>query len=391
MKELIAEAARFANVPAEDIQRIRSPYRVCPLGAHIDHQLGRVAGLALNHAVTLAFVPTDEPLIRLRSHEYNHEVTFSLAEAEGEKTSWARYAAGAVCALHNKGMQVFRGFSGVVSGSLPIGGLSSSAAVSLAYLLALEASNNLNLTAWENITLQQFIENKHIGLNNGILDQAIIMLSQQDHLVSLDCQSHEWELIPQAKNTELNIAVAYSGVSSTLTGTGYNTRVSECEEAATELLRLAGIPLPEQPRLRHVPPEAYETFIDQIPKVPARRARHFFTENARVAEGCIAWAKGDLKKFGQLITESGKSSIENYECGSPELITLYEILCATDGVYGARFSGGGFRGSCIALYQPGAEDAIRQAVSEAFPKAHPHLAGEFGLYFCKSSDGAKLL
>jgi galacturonokinase len=387
------EAARFAGCSRADVRVVRSPYRICPLGAHVDHQLGRVTGLAIDRSILLAFCPTEDASVRLMSRDFGGALEFGLSDARSvARDAWGRYAAGSVLALEAAAMPLRRGIAGVVEGSLPIGGLSSSAAVTLAYLLALEWANGLEVEPSRNIRLEQYVENVHIGLNNGILDQSVILLSRSGRLLVLDCLDERWELIaPHGGAPPFGIVVAYSGVSAALTSTGYNQRVAECEQAAGELLRRAGLPVAERPRLRHVPGEAYEAHAHELPAHLAKRARHFFTENARVIAGREAWEEGDLARFGGLVNESGRSSIDNYECGSPPLITLYETLRSVDGVYGARFSGAGFRGSCIGLHAPGCEDAVRGAVAGAFPSAHPDLADRYELHFCNSDDGAVLL
>jgi galactokinase/galacturonokinase len=391
-ERLTAEAAALARVARDEVRVVRSPYRVCPLGAHVDHQLGRVTGMALDHSVLLAFAPTADGTVRLRSHEFTGEVEFPLAEAARvPKEGWARYAAGAVLALANAGIAVRRGIAGVVEGELPIGGLSSSAAVTIAYLLALEAANGATVSPEQNIHLEQYVENVHIGLNNGILDQSVILLSRRGQLLYLDCLDESWELLaPPANVPPWGIVVAYSGLSAALTTTGYNQRVAECAAAAAELLRLGGVAIQGPPRLRHVPEEVYEAHVGELPGPLAKRARHFFAENARVVAAREAWASGDLVGLGRLISDSGRSSIDNYECGSPELITLYEVLRDTEGVHGARFSGGGFRGSCIGLYEPGAEEGIVERAGMVFPQAHPHLAEAYQLHFCRSDNGAAM-
>jgi len=393
LARLVAEAADFAGVASSDVSVVRSPYRICPLGAHVDHQLGRVTGMAIDRSVLLAFAPTEDGAIRLQSHDFEGLTAFPADDAASvSREGWGRYAAGAVLALQDAGVRVSRGITGIVAGELPIGGLSSSAAVTIAYLLALEAANGSPQTSEQNIRLEQYVENVHIGLNNGILDQSTILLSRRGKLLILDCADEAWELVPVPPGTDaFGIVVAYSGLSAALTSTDYNQRVAECQQAARELLQFAGLPVPDEPRLRDVPAEVYGEQADRLPPKLARRARHFFTENARVIDGRDAWARGDLGNFGALINQSGRSSIENYECGSPELITLYETLRSADGVHGARFSGGGFRGSCIGVYRPGAEDAIAAAVAEAFPAAHPHVARKYELHFCNSDDGAMLI
>jgi len=85
--------------------------------------------------------------------------------------------------------------------------------------------------------------------------------------------------------------------------------------------------------------------------------------------------------------ESGLSSIKLYECGCPELISLYWIMRDTPGIYGGRFSGAGFKGCCMALIDPKYRDEIEKTVREAYLKEYPMLEGKYSSYFCHSADG----
>lgn len=89
--------------------------------------------------------------------------------------------------------------------------------------------------------------------------------------------------------------------------------------------------------------------------------------------------------------QSGWSSIHNYECGCDELIRLYEILRETDGVYGARFSGAGFKGCCMALIDPEKAERIERTVTDAYLRAFPGLSGKYEAHVCESADGVKLV
>ena len=274
---------------------------------------------------------------------------------------------------------------------MPIGGLSSSAAVGVAYLLALETANDLQITPWENIELDRYVENTYLGLKNGILDPSIILLSDRDHLTYLDCQSVDVrKYATPANNGHFEVLVAYSGLARSLASTDYNARVTECQAAARMMLDWAGMPVPEQPRLRLVSEEIYDDLGGALPAPLDRRARHFFTEVQRVRDGIDAWSAGDLEEMGHLINESGASSVHNYESGSPQLITLYELLRDCPGVYGARFSGGGFRGSCIGLVDPRYRDEIRERIDAHYPSAHPGVAESYSVHFCRLDGPARL-
>ncbi|MBN1246466.1 MAG: GHMP kinase [Anaerolineae bacterium] len=377
----------------EDIRIVRSPLRVSPLGAHVDHQDGLVTGVALDRAVYLAFVPRDDGWVRVESLNFPGRLEFGLDRVPPKSPSdWGNYARGAAVALQQS-YDLRVGIDAVVMGSMPIGGLSSSAAVGVAYLLALEAVNDLALSAEENIKLDRYIENVYLGLKNGVLDQSIILLSDRDCLTYLDCQSMEVKRIGTAAPQDaFEILVVYSGVKQALVGTDYNNRVNECYEAARLMLEWSGTPHPNgNSRLRLVPPEVYAELRDRLPAPLDRRARHFFTELARVQAGVEAWRAGDIGRLGELMRESGASSVYNYESGCPHLTTLYEILSECPGVYGARFSGGGFRGACIGLSDPDRREEIIAFIAERYPAAHPDIAGLFSVHFCQTGEAARLL
>ena len=143
-------------------------------------------------------------------------------------------------------------------------------------------------------------------------------------------------------------------------------------------------------RLRSVPMEVFETYQDRLPELWRRRATHYYTEFTRAEAGAELWRKGDLEGYGQLVFASGKSSIENYECGCDELKKLYEIMVNTKGIYGGRFAGAGFKGCCYALVDPERADEVADAVSKAYLKQYPELAEKYSVHMCDTADGVQL-
>ncbi len=376
----------------DDIRVVYAPLRISPLGAHVDHQDGLVTGMTLDRVILLAFVPRRDRRVCVESLNFPGYVEFMLDDVPPKSSrDWGNYVRGAALALQQRHV-LHTGIDAVVGGSMPIGGLSSSAAVGVAYLLALETANALTVSAEENIQLDRYIENVYLGLKNGIMDQSMILMSERDTLTYLDCRSVAFEKIPiPHEKNGFDILVVYSGVEKSLGGTDYNNRVAECEEAAGLLLAWSGQTLPEQPRLRMVPEDVYAEFGARLPAPLDRRARHFFTEVARVREGTAAWRAGDVSAIGALMRESGASSVYNYESGCPQLVTLYNILCEAPGVYGARFSGAGFRGSCIGLSDPAYREEIRAFIDAQYPAAHPNAAEWYSVHFCKSDGPARVL
>jgi galacturonokinase len=368
------------------------PLRICPLGAHSDHQGGTVTGLTIDRSVQLLGRATESPELHIFSANFS-ELRHVSFDSIPEKVNgdWGNYARGMVRALREAESFVSRGFNGVIHGAMPIGGLSSSAAVSIAYAKALEHVNHLSLSPLETILLVRATENGYLGLHNGILDQSVIVSSRPNALTCIDCRSHEISTLAQERSPQpWEILVVYSGLSRQLTGTPFNQRVAECHEAARQLLSLAGRPIPEKPLLGDVGAETFFEYQNQLPETLQRRARHFFTEAARVHEGMKVWPTGDMEKFGRLVTASGESSIVNFESGSPALIALYEILAGISGVYGTRFCGGGFQGCCLAIIDPRQRESIAEKLHAAYMAIHPELEGAYSIHFCNSSDSVSV-
>jgi galactokinase/galacturonokinase len=139
--------------------------------------------------------------------------------------------------------------------------------------------------------------------------------------------------------------------------------------------------------LRDVPYEVYLQYRDRLPKPFAKRAEHWYTENIRVEQGAEAWRRGDIEEYGRLSFASGRSSIHNWEAGSPQMIALYEAMTHTDGIYGGRFSGAGFKGCCVGLIDPAYEEEIVEKVTREYLRAFPELAEKFSVHMCESADG----
>lgn len=367
------------------------PYRICPLGAHVDHQYGFVSGFAIDKGITIVYTPTNG-MVRVRSLNFEGEQSFKISQIPPKQNDWADYLRGAAWALASR-YELKRGLNCVIEGTLPIGGLSSSASVIIAFLAALCNINEIRVSRAELISIALDAETKYVGVNVGKLDQSCEVYSEKDKLLFLDTKDDKYELIPlNPKMEPFEIAVFFSGVERTLAGSAFNMRVDELKAAAYALKGWADMDYGRfvDTRLRDVPVAVFEQYASRLPDNWRKRAQHFYTEIARVKQGAEYWREGNLKKFGKLIFESGYSSIYSYETGSAELKTLYELMLDTDGIYGGRFSGAGFKGCCMALIDPSKRDAISEKMTAEYLRAFPNLEGKFSIHFCKTSDGVKI-
>ena len=366
------------------------PYRVCPIGAHSDHNLGKITGLAIDKGIHIAYSPKQNGVVELASLQFEKRAQWHVNSVpEVKENDWADYLRGATIALGQR-VPLRVGLSGVIEGTLPIGGLSSSAAVIISFLSALCAVNGVRLSEQELILTALAAENNYVGVSCGKLDQSCEVYAKKNHLLYLDTRDDSYELIPTNPAMKpYKIAIFFSGIERTLAGSKFNMRVDEARSAAYALKAYAGMEYGKfhESNLRDVPREVFETYRDRLPKEWAKRANHWYTEFERVEKGAEAWRRGDIDTYGRLSFESGRSSIYDWETGSEELKKLYEIMTVTDGIYGGRFSGAGFKGCCMALIDPAYEEQIVAQVSAAYLKAFPGLAGKYSAYVCESADG----
>jgi galactokinase len=172
--------------------------------------------------------------------------------------------------------------------------------------------------------------------------------------------------------------VANSGVSRELTKSGYNSKVEECIQAAAFLKEGAK-------QLGEIPPEWFEEKKMTLPENLRRRATHFFTEVERVHQGAKAWQESNLERFGQLMNHSCASSINNYQSGNEILIELQELVSSTPGVYGSRFSGGGYGGCVVALAKRDLAENACAEIAEKFLTKHPELPSR--VFIAETGDG----
>ena len=375
---------------SKEVTVVASPYRICPLGAHIDHQGGPVLGMTINAYTLMAFCASKDSSVRLKSRNYSGNVAFDLNEIpESTGSFWGVYPRAAALAL-KEAYEIKTGVVGLLDGMLPGCGLSSSASVLLAYLCALGQVNSLHLEPWDLVHLTKRAEQGHIGLNNGILDQTSIVFGKKDHLLHIDTKDEAVSyLADPLGNDNYRIVVAFSGHSRELTTSGYNSRVDECRMAAEQLSRMAGKKVANI--LSDVSVDDYQQFRGALDPVTARRSSHYFSESQRVFDGIIAWKSGAVEQFGRLMNESCKSSMEKYECGIQPIHDLQQIVSSTEGMFGSRFMGGGFGGCVVGFVKtPQAAAAVEQ-IQTAYRQLHPEIAGQTAVYLAQSDDGVRLL
>jgi galactokinase len=318
-----------------------APGRVNLLGEHTDYNEGFVLPTAIPQH-TRVEVRSDGPAFML--HALGRRTPFSLEHPPADQS--AKYVYGCIKELEAEGITVPPVQIHVTS-EVPMGvGLSSSAALEVATLRALREALELTLDDVRIAQLAQQAEIRHAGVNCGIMDQMAASLAEPGRMLFLDTRSLERRVLPMPAGT--TILVIDSGVARTLVASGYNQRRAECEQACSQLAVQA---------LRDV---QNVDLLQRLDEPLRRRARHVVTENQRVLEA----READAHAFGRLMNASHQSLRDDYEVSTPELDELVARLREQPAVYGARLTGAGFGGACVALCKAGeAANAARDALS----------------------------
>ena len=365
------------------------PYRICPIGAHVDHQHGFVSGFALNYGIGIAYAINEDDLCQVVSHNFRVRKRFRVTEVLEKQNDWCDYIRGAVKALQNNGYKLTKGINAYIYGELPVGGLSSSAANIISFLIAIANANDITLDDNQLIEYAYLAETEFVGVSIGKLDQSCEVLCKKNKLLVLDTNNGDYRLVELGEtDTQFEFLVVHCGAERMLAGSYYNVRVDECKSAAfITNSYLGNYKRFKDSYLRDLDYNDFLKYEKMMPSNFAKRAHHYYDECKRVLRGEDAWAKGDIIEFGKIVSESGKSSIELYEAGSPLLIDLYNIMVKTDGIYGTRFMGGGFNGACLAIINPNQEKEVIEHIRCEYVKLHPEYKDKVQMFICTSEDG----
>jgi galactokinase len=242
--------------------------------------------------------------------------------------------------------------------------MSSSAAIEVAFAYAWTQLSDIEMTLSDLALLCQKAENQYVGVNCGIMDQMISACGKAGHAMMLDTRTLEraYFSVPEG----IAIIVANSMVQRSLTGSEYNVRRTQCEEAVSVLQSH----YPDVKALRDVTPELLAQHQDDLSEVVYRRARHVVTENARVLQVARDLYAGRIDHVGELLLEGHQSLRDDYEVSIPELDTLVGAAAEVEGCYGARLTGAGFGGCIIALADEGAVGDVTAHLSEVYQAKH---------------------
>ena len=280
---------QYFGQPDTELKHIFSPYRVCPLGAHVDHQHGLVTGLAINYGIGVSYAVNDDGLIQLVSHNFKMRKRFNVKDVLVKLNDWADYYRGAISVLQ-KHYELKKGINAYIFGELPVGGLSSSAASIISFMLAIAKVNGFTLTEEEIIEYSYQAETEFVGMSIGKLDQSSEVLAKKDKLLVLDTNTGKYETVAMEKTSKpFRFLIVHCGAERLLASSGYNIRVDECKAAAFIINSYTGtFNKFKDSYLRDVDIDTLPEYKEKMPSNFYKRAMHYKTENERVCKGKTA-------------------------------------------------------------------------------------------------------
>ncbi|MCW5517136.1 galactokinase [Muriicola sp. Z0-33] len=347
---------------------IESPGRINLIGEHTDYNMGYVLPTAINKKITFRFRKNkSEHICKVYSKDFDKSLTIDLRKVVRSITEWENYVLGVINEIQ-KLTDELRGFDCTLESTVPLGsGVSSSAALECGMAFGLNQLFNLGLSESDIVALSQKAEHTFVGTQCGIMDQFASVMSREDHVILLDCNTLEHEYIPI--NLEpYKIVLLNTHVSHNLASSEYNTRKMECEQGVAILKKKYDT----VGTLRDATLEMLKTVKDEMDNTIYKRCMFIIEENERVMAMTKALKENDLKTAGKILYDGHSGLSELYEISCPESDFLVNFSKGIPGVLGARQMGGGFGGCTINLVHEDVVDDYIRAISAVYYE-------EFGL------------
>jgi galactokinase len=372
---------RFGRGP---VRIFSAPGRVNIIGEHTDYNLGYVLPANINQRIYLGARKRKDNLVNLYSLNYPQS-TFSINLNQKityrKEDGWANYVKGVFKILRDAGHKL-GGVDLLFSSHIPSGsGLSSSAALEVVSIFALNALFKLGISKKNMVSFCQQVEDKFLKIHSGIMDQFVITFGQKDKAVFLDCQNYKFELVP-FEFKEVNIVITNTKVKRELVFSAYNERVQQCQQGVKILKRY----FKKIRSLRDLSLAQFGQYQEYLPPLIKKRCQHVIEENERVKKVVRALKAGNLVEVGELLNSSHRSLKELYEVSSPELDCLVREARKVKGVLGSRLTGAGFGGCTISLVK---KEALEEFMERLTRKYQQSFSKTPDFYICQIAPGVK--
>ncbi len=337
--------------------KVTSPGRINLIGEHTDYNNGFVLPTAIDKHIVFQFQKNGTDICNVYSATFDKMLQFNINQVSESDKEWENYILGVINQIQLRG-KIIGGFDCIIESYLPMGsGISSSAALECGLAYGLNEMFNLGLEKFDLVKIGQKAEHTYVGTQCGIMDQFASVMSESGHVILLDCESIDHQLIP-ADFGDYQVLLLNTNVSHNLADSAYNTRVSECASVVEAIAKNN----PEVTSLRQATTEMLAAVKGTITPVAYQRAKYVLEENNRVEKAVVALKEGKLKELGALMYGSHDGLQNDYEVSCAELDFLAAFSKDYDQVLGARMMGGGFGGCTINLIH---KDGVEAFVADA--------------------------
>lgn len=317
-----------------------APGRINIIGEHVDYNEGLVLPTPLALGIDVSLTANGSEVMAASTLSGDVEAREMTDAPNG---SWTDYVVGAAQIVG-----VTKGFKIAVDSNLPAGAsVSSSAALLVSVIQALNSEYELHLSQQDIARAAQRVENEYLGLKNGLMDQMVSACGTFGKALLFDTQNgsiSDHDLIPGT-----SILTIHSGQTRRLVGNEYNDRRESCDRAAAAI----GVP-----SLRHAS-------LDDLPRVKdltdMARARHIISEHDRTLAVLDAISRADAQTMGQHVTDCHWSLANDFEVSTPAMDALVETALE-HGALGARMTGAGFGGCIIVFSETKKAEQIRSEI-----------------------------
>ena len=362
---------------------VASPGRINLIGEHVDYNSGFVLPAAIDKYMYVAVSERNDHGIYMHASDVNESYQINLKDPlQQSSLGWPNYVLGVVDALQIGGYTV-NGFNILITGNIPIGaGVSSSAALECATVLACKELFNLDITKEEMVKTAQLAENKFVGVNCGVMDQFASMFGKTDHVIKLDCANLSYTYFP-FKLEGISIVLFDTFVKHSLASSEYNTRRLECETGLAALHQQCKVA-----SFREATLSMLDAVATNITSKVYNRCKYVIEEIARMEAACNHLLAGEIDAFGARMYETHAGLSELYEVSCPELDMIVENCKPEPAIIGARMMGGGFGGCVIALAQSTEVDSVYSRINTLYER---QFGRSMGKYVMQIGDGTTLL
>ncbi len=341
---------------------IESPGRINLIGEHIDYNGGHVLPAAIDKKISLRFRMNNSNFCEIRSSNFKSSVTVNLDKIDRSEIEWHNFILGVLFHINAIKPNAVKGFDCIIESNLPFGaGISSSAALECGLAKGINELFDIGLTDLEIIKLSRDAEHAFVGTKCGIMDQFAVVKGQKDHLILLNCDTLDYQLI-EADFDPYVVLLLNTNVSHNLANSAYNDRRDECDKALATIQKKH----PEYRFLTEVPSKVVKELKKELPQNLFNRALFVCEENQRTLNAVDFLKNKAFDRFGQCLYQSHYGLQHLYDVSCKELDFLVEQTTDLDYVLGARMMGGGFGGCTVNIVHKDKVEELIDNVKAAY-------------------------